>query len=60
MTPRCPRCGGHLAANIDGDLCCWTCGCVLYERYGYQLAQRATALVRRPEVPSGRRSKLKG
>lgn len=56
----CPRCGGRLTANIDGDRVCIACGAVLYEKHGYQLPAVATGIVRRPEVPSGRRSKLKG
>jgi hypothetical protein len=26
----CPRCNGALTANIDGDLCWWQCGAVIY------------------------------
>ena len=58
---RCERCGrGRLYDAGEGDLCCWQCGAVLYEKHGYQLPAVATGIVRRPEVPSGRRSKLKG
>jgi uncharacterized Zn finger protein (UPF0148 family) len=46
----CPRCGGRLTANIDGDLVCWQCGAVLYERHGYTLPAVRTGRVRRVET----------
>jgi len=52
----CPRCNGALTANIDGDLCCWQCGAVIYANRGYQLPAVRTGRVRRVET-GGRKSK---
>ena len=55
----CPRCGGALTANIDGDLVCIVCGAVIYANRGYTLPAVRVGRVRRAET-GGRKSKLKG
>ena len=56
MTTRCPRCGGALSENIDGDLVCIVCGAVIYANRGYALPQVRVGRVRRAEL-GGRVSK---
>ena len=50
MTTHCPRCGGRLTANIDGDLVCLVCARILYANRGYTLPAVRTGRVRRAET----------
>ena len=56
MTTHCPRCGGTLTDNIDGDLVCIVCARTFYANRGYQLPAVRTGRVRRAET-GGRKSK---